>query len=60
MIRKSILPPGTFHIDRAGYDRVESSALSFELTAELLVAVIAALLRSEDVEPIVRREIAMW
>jgi hypothetical protein len=57
---QDLLPAGLLKIDRAGHDEVESSPLSFELAAELLVVVIAAELTQGDVSTQVRRRVEAW
>lgn len=60
MLRTTVLPPGDLHIDRAGYDEVDSSAHIFELTAQALTVVIAAMLRGDDLEEVATAVLNSW
>lgn len=59
-LTRRALSPGRLVIDRAGHDRVESSALAFELTAELLATVLAMGPAAQDLESAVRAVVQAW
>jgi hypothetical protein len=60
LIRRPVPTTGRLVVDRAGYDHVESSPLAFELAAELLARVLAAMVTSAGVESIARDAMQAW
>lgn len=54
------LPSGLLRVDRAGYDEIESSTVSFTLAAVALRCVLSALVSGKDVEGEVASLIRSW
>ena len=60
LLTGELLPAGVLTIDRAGFSEIDSSAIAFRLTADLLVTALAARLAGESVEDAARNVVSSW